>query len=108
MAEQTDDQLLEQLMKLKALTKETGMLHDAQVFQLKMYPLVLTHAVKSEITFKYQDEEVIFNITETKGKKPKDIDKRLKLLEQYTQTLLGDNYKVKVKIKRKVIFSSGR
>jgi hypothetical protein len=91
----------EQLMALKALTKETGVLHDAQVFQLKLWPLVMTHATKSEFTVDFDFKDIIFNITETKGKVPTQFTKRLKLLCKYTQNLLGEDWTVTVKLKNK-------
>lgn len=100
------DEDLAQLMQLKALTQRTGILHDAQVLQLKMWPLVLTHAVESEFTFKFVDKEVIFNITKTQGKKPKDLSKRLKLLSKFTKNLLGKEYAVTINFNNKRVFAS--
>lgn len=96
---------LEQLLLLKELTKTTGMLHEAQVLQLKIYPLVLTHAIRSEFQFDFNSKEVIFNLLETKGKAPKGLKERLELLVNYVHTLLGSEYKVIVKFKNRKIFS---
>lgn len=96
---------LEQLLLLKELTKTTGMLHEAQVLQLKLYPLVLTHAIRSEFQFNFDSKEVIFNLLETKGKAPKGLRTRLKLLVNYVHTLLGSEYKVTIKFKNRKILS---
>lgn len=93
------DENFEQLMLLKSITKKTGGLHEAQVLQLKMYPLVLTHATKSEFSFDFNKKAIIFTITEVKGKTPKNIEERLDLLISYTKTLLGNEYSVEVKFK---------
>ncbi len=95
----------EQLMSLKALTKETGVLHDAQVFQLKLWPLIMTHATRSEFTADFDFKVLIFNITEIKGKEPTKFTKRLRLLCTYAQNLLGDEWEVTVKIKGKSKFT---
>ncbi len=94
----------EQLMMLKALTKQSKTLHDAQVYQLKMWPLLLTHAIRTQISVDFDFKDIIFNILETKGRKPNRFAKRLKLLGHYTQTLLGEEYSVTVKLKGKNIY----
>ena len=94
----------EQLMSLKVLTRETGILHDAQVFQLKLWPLVMTHAIKSEFTADFDFKDLIFNL-ETQGKAPTKFTKRLRLLCTYTQNLLGDDWSVTVKVKGKPVFT---
>lgn len=94
----------EQLMTLREMTSKTGLLHDAQVFQLKMYPLALTNATKAEVHYDYDKKSVIFIITETKGRVPKEINKRLSLISDWTQTLLGEEYSVKIKAGKKVLY----
>ncbi len=98
------DDDLGQLMALKALTKQTKMLHEAQVLQLKTWPLILTHAIKTQITVDFDFKDIIYNIVATKGKKPSRWAKRLKLLGTYSQALLGTEYSVTVKLKGKNIF----
>lgn len=95
---------LEQLMTLREMTRKTGLLHDAQVFQLKMYPLALTNATKVSIEYDYDKKNVIFNIIETQGRAPKEIKKKLDLICQWTKTLLGEEYSVKIKTKNKVLY----
>ncbi len=93
-----------QLMELKSLTKQTKALHDAQVHQLKMWPLIMTHAIRTEISVDFDLKDIIFNILETKGKKPPKFAKRLQLLGHYAKTLLGEEYSVTVKLKGKRIY----
>jgi hypothetical protein len=96
----------EQLQLLKEWTKLYGALHDSQVEQLKYWPLTLTHAVKAEILFNFEARTVIYNIEKTKGKKPKDLPKRLKILEFYTRWLLGEDYNIIVQKGETVWFYS--
>lgn len=99
------DPELEQLMRLKELSRNSGALHELQVLQLKYLPLITTHATSSEFIFKHDSREIIFNIKETQGKVPNKFKKRLKVLCQYAKNLLGSEYKVVVKLKGTVIFT---
>ncbi len=97
---------LEQLMVLREMTRTTGILHEAQVLQLKYYPLILTHATRSEFHYDFENAIVIFNLKETKGSKPKQWTKRMETLAEYTQTLLGKEYTIQVKLKGELQFVS--
>jgi hypothetical protein len=95
---------VEQLVQLRHLTRSTGALHEAQVQQLKLWPLVLTHAVESHAIFDYEGSVVIFNLLKTQGNPPEDFADRLKELARYTKFLLGDEYTVLVKDNGRQIF----
>ncbi len=95
----------EQIMVMKAVTAQTGVLHEGQVLQLKYLPLILTHASKATCTVDIEKKKVIFNLTETSGSKPKDFNKRLVLLSQYTKNLLGDNFGIQILLKNKEVYS---
>jgi hypothetical protein len=95
---------IEQLVQLKFLTRVTGILHEAQVYQLKMWPLMLTHAMKSDVVFDYEGSIVIFNLLKTEGNPPENIESRFLELARYTKFLLGDEYSVVVKDNGKQIF----
>ena len=94
-------ELQKQLFALKDLTERTGILHELQVNQLRMWSLITTHAVKSETHFDYEHRKVIFNLTEVKGPKPDKWKQRLETLTKWVQNLLGDQYTVSVQIKGK-------
>lgn len=96
---------MSQLMVLKGLTKTTGGLHEAQVLQLKYMPLIATHATKSEFTYNYDNKEIIFNLTEVKGPKPRDFKKRLQILSNNVKFLIGEEYRVVIKLKGKIVHS---
>lgn len=99
---------MEQLLLLRGMTKATGALHEAQVLQLKMYPLVmLSNSVSSEFTFDWEKRTVEFAI-KTKGKQDKDFDKRMEYLDKSVKMLLGDEYLVTVKLNDKLKFTGAR
>lgn len=98
------DEKLEQLLLLKNLTKKTGMLHEAQLAQLKAWPLALTHAYKCQIVFDYESKNLTYILSELNGRKPKDFLKRMAMLSKWTKQLLGDEYLVTVKSEKKVFF----
>lgn len=98
------DDDFEQLLLLRDVTARTGILHEAQILQLKYYPLITTHAINSEIKFDFEGSKIIFNLTQTKGIKPKDFEKRLTILSRYTKQLLGEEYRVIVYLKGKKVF----
>jgi hypothetical protein len=95
---------IEQLEQLKYLTRVTGVLHDAQVQQLKMWPLLVTHALESQAIFDYEGSAIIFNLLKTEENPPENLEERFKLLAQYTRFLLGDEYTVVVKHEGKQLF----
>jgi hypothetical protein len=103
--EEKDDDL-EQLMLLRDLTNRTGVLIEAQCLQLKYYPLIMTHAIESSFEFDFDKSKIIFNLTKTKGKEPRNIKKRLDVLAKCTKMLLGDEYTVVVKLKDTEIYRS--
>ncbi len=104
--DETVDNDYEQLLLLKGMTAVTGILHEAQVMQLKYWPLMLTHAIKADFSYNFDNKEVIFNLAETEGRTPKDFKKKLGLLAKYTKTLLGDDYRIAVKLNNKEIYSN--
>jgi hypothetical protein len=98
----------EQLLMLKGLTRSMGVLHEAQVLQLKMWPLVLfTHARKCEERVNLETREIDFVILQTKGEAPKDLEARMEALVGWTKWLLGDDWMVKVKLRNKTLLRRG-
>jgi hypothetical protein len=100
-------EMWEQLMLLRDLTEKSGALHEAQVLQLKLWPLTVfdTYANGSEFQFSWEKHEIDFYLTtSSKHKPPKDMDSRLKILDTEVKNLLGDSYLVRVRVRGKVIF----
>jgi hypothetical protein len=95
-----------QLMMLRGLTKTTGMLHEAQVLQLKHWPrIAIPHSTYSEFGFSHEKHVVEFRV-KTKGKAPKDLKLRLGGLAESVRDLLGPEYTVRVKDGKKKLFES--
>lgn len=98
----------EQLMLLRDLTRRTGAIHDAQVFQMKWWPMMLfTHAKKCEAQVDVEKQQVDYIILTTDGKAPSDMEERMKALCEWTHWLLGDEYVVRVKERKKMLHRSG-
>lgn len=104
-------EMWEQLLLLRDLTEKTGALHEAQVLQLKLWPLTVfdKYATGSEFHFSWEKHEVDFHLsTSSKYKPPADMDKRLVILDTEVKGLLGDTYLVRVRVRGKVIFRGVR
>lgn len=91
-------------MLLRALTESTGILHDAQVLQLKMYPLFyIEHARSAEVHVNLEDKEVDFYV-KVKGKEPANFDAKCEELNKAVKWLLGPAWLVRVRIREKVVY----
>jgi hypothetical protein len=100
---------LKQLMSLKQITNMTGALHEAQVLHLKYYPLILTHCIKCEVNFMFEDKLVVYKLLKFDGPEPKDLKRRFNLLDQWVKTLLGSEYSVVIEgYEPQVKVSNGR
>lgn len=98
-----------QLLMLKDLTRRMGVLHEAQVLQLKMWPMTLfTHAKKTEERVNLESKEIDYDILQTKGKKPSDLKERFEALNEWTKWLLGDDWVVRVRERGKLLYRNGR
>jgi hypothetical protein len=92
----------QQLQMLKEQTRLTGALHDAQVLQLKMWPLVVfDRAQGSRFTWDPEKKVVVFMLDmPTKGKEQKLAwwEERVKVLNGWVQVLLGEDWYIEVKV----------
>lgn len=101
-----NDDVMEQLMLLRALTSSTGVLHEAQVLQLKMWPACFFKGVKShEFVFQWERRKLAYDI-KAKGKHT-HLKKRCVALEKCVHTLLGGEYQVTILLNGKKVFSGG-
>lgn len=102
----------EQLMSLKALTALTGILHEAQVFQLKMWGAVVFNGYVGSGNWEAvvtDDKTVTFNLTPPpKSKMPSNQKKIMEGLYRSIHWLLGDEWAVIVQSKGKTIFKGAR
>jgi len=81
-----------QLMLLKEATNRYGALHEAQVLQLKMYPILLSGVKKAETHVDIEKKLVFFKILEAKNfkmsKKNKNVIEKIIF---WTRNLLWDD-----------------
>jgi hypothetical protein len=108
--DQYDD--ADQLKVLKAMTKTTGILHHAQIVQLKYWPrVVFPHSTAAEVVY-YEKTDTVKPVIEfrlvlgKKTKAPKDMKKRMSVLGGWVRELLGDEFGTKIKVGSKIIFMS--
>lgn len=100
MSEMAQASTQQQLQMLKEQTRLTGALHEAQVLQLKMWPLVVfQNAISSEFTWDPDKKVVAFKLDlPTSGPigKPEWWQERTDGLNGWVQTLLGDEWCITV------------
>ena len=67
-----------QLQLLRDTTQRFGILHDAQVLQIKMWPITLfTHAKKCDAHIDIEQKRIDYIILSSKGDPPEDMEKRM-------------------------------
>jgi hypothetical protein len=88
----------QQLQMLKAQTRMTGALHEAQVLQLKMWPMVVFDvALSTSFTWDPDEKVVAFKVDMPKGKKTLTWWKpRVEALNSWVQELLGEDWMILV------------
>lgn len=104
----------DQLRELKAVTIETGTIHDAQKYQLQMWGwLAAPHADSFEVAvglphMESKTEAAEYYIVEYRinatNRPPKNLKNLLEGLTRSIRDLLGDHFTVVVKVNGKVIF----
>lgn len=90
----------QQIAMLREQTRLTGALHEAQVLQLKMWPLVVFDVcVGSKFTWDPEKKLVTFTLDVPPKAKPKLAwwKQRVEVINGWVQTLLGDEWCIEVK-----------
>jgi hypothetical protein len=93
-----EEEILEQLGLLKGITVRLGILHEAQVLQLQMWPLVLfPHALSSTAEVDTDKHIVNFKILTSLKNKPsgKSHTKAVKELDKWVKNILWDDTRIK-------------
>ena len=99
----------EQLMALKALTRTTGCLHEAQILQFKLWPFVLYPKIKVKYELQIdQDGKAVTYLLKFPGKVPASLPEQLKGLEEAVQWLVGAEWLLTVKVGSKRVFQGER
>ena len=87
----------EQLLLLKDLTERTGVLHEAQVLQLKYWFFMLYPEVsKFEIMFDPEDSTLIYKVLSVKDEEQHRNNNNFSYLKEYVKFLLGTRYILRV------------
>lgn len=86
---------LDQLKQLKILTIKTGAIHEAQVLQLKNYPLVIPNISSVQISIDTEKHLVQYDLGFIKKpKKNKNMEKIMESITTWIQYILWDDTKV--------------
>lgn len=86
---------------LREQTRLTGALHEAQVLQLKMWPMVVFDtASASRFTWDPEGKVVTFTVT-IKNQKLAWWKQRVTILNEWVQTLLGKDWVIRVQAGKK-------
>lgn len=97
----------EQLMVLKGLTRTTGCLHEAQITQMKLWPVFLFPKIKYEIRIDQEKKSIEYHLTFA-SKAPKSLQEKLAELDRSLQWLLGLEWQLKVSVGGKSVYKGTR
>lgn len=96
----------EQLMLLKGATIRTGAIHEAQVLQLKMWPLLFPNVTTAEVSID-PEKKIVFFKCDSKGLRA---SKKMRLIaeniDSWVKQLLWPETTVVIKINDKQIYDS--
>jgi hypothetical protein len=96
-----------QLMILKGMTERWGVLHDAQLLQLKMLPMIMIgNCQKVQVDYDCEKREINF-IVKTVGKLA-SAEFFYEKLDEAVKTLLGNTWLVRIKRNGETIFRGPR
>ncbi len=94
-------------MALRGLTKSTGILHEAQVLNLKYWPrIALPHSIDSVCAYDAENKIVEFRMKFGKKKPPSNLKTRMQGLSRSVKDLLGPEHSIVIKDGKKVLFKS--
>lgn len=104
------DDSWEQLMLLRGVTGGGEFLHEAQVLQLKIWPLLAAeHASSCRVEVDTIKKVTDFHLKVAKGKKaPLDFKDRLDGLDRSVKAMLGNEWLIRVHVLSKVIYRGTR
>jgi hypothetical protein len=96
----------DQLKALRAITNNTGAIHDAQVHQLKQWgPLALQHVEEIEIGVRMHDKPCVeFRAKGVTTEVPENFASLLAGLDRSIKYMLGDHFATRVLVDGVVIF----
>ena len=96
----------DQLAVLQGLTRRTGVLHDAQVTQLRFWGfLAAEHISHFTIEYNFGDKTIKFLLTPKPSEPHRpDLQDRLYKLDEACKWLLGDQYRLTVQEGKSVLY----
>ena len=96
-----DEGVFEGLMRLRDITRMTGMVHDAQILQLKFWPRIVfpceSHSIEHDGEQRLLTIRLVLNGPLPEGD---DLKKCTSMFESWCQTLLGDDWLVCLRCKK--------
>ena len=90
----SENQVLEQLQTLKAMTVRYGIIHEAQTLQLELWPLLLFQAQSGVCKVDAENHWVNFELSVKKTPSNKDIKDGKELLKKWTRSILWDDTEI--------------
>lgn len=86
---------IDQLKQLKILTIKTGAIHEAQVLQLKNYPLVIPNISSVKVSIDVENHLIQYDLAFTKKpRKTKKMKQTIDSITRWIQYILWDDAKV--------------
>lgn len=100
--------LKEQLKYLKGITERLGVLHEAQILQLRNYPLLIPNVLTAETTVDQSNKMVKFKCTSKKApfRKTKKVDLAIKNIDSWIRWIIWDETVVEIVVDGKDIYDS--
>lgn len=93
-----NNEMLEQLMRLRHLTELTGALHEAQLLQFKMWTAILfTKESTVEITNKPKNKVICYVVRGTVD----NLKEKARQICDWTRTIVGNGWEIEVKERNK-------
>jgi hypothetical protein len=104
----TEVSFKDQLMQLKAMTVRVGSLHEAQVLQLRNYPLLIPGVIKAETEIDPSTKLVRYKCESDlkKFRKTQKVKDFCKNIEVWIRTIIWDDTIVEIYVNGKSIFDS--
>lgn len=95
--------LWEQLALLRQMTERTGILHDGQIFQMKVWNKLLWPNAKTTISIDTEQKNIIYDVKKKAERIKEDTFKPAipdapQTLGEWTQALLGPDWKIEIKV----------
>jgi len=99
--------LKEQLMHLRNLTIRFGVLHEAQILQLRNYPLLIPGVEKAQTKIDTEKHIVTYEcLTSKKFRKSKKVKEAFSAIKIWTQTLIWEDTVIEIRVNDRDIYDS--